>query len=248
MSITRRLESQAGELFRSNSAGILETRQVPRRSWVMTGLLILGGLLLPGCVGPTLTIAPDQLGNIVQDAPVSVELTADATVYTWSVQSGDLPAGLELDPRTGLLAGRPTTPGTYDFTIGAETRGLPTRFGSWFYTVTVLPELVVVFNPPDGRAGDAYDYTPTISGGVPPYAVTIVGLPGGLDYDRFTGRIFGSPLLASAGLRLDMTVKDNGSPQQSVTTSAVIVIKPTGVAITTLPLLPPATIGLSFQT
>lgn len=202
---------------------------------------------MPACIGPPLDIEPADLPTAIEDEPYSVQLEADADAVRWAVQDGELPPGLQLTEDTGLIAGRPTAPGTYDFTIASQRRGVPSRSGAQFYSLTVLPRLRLTFTPPTGRAGEAYDYTPQISGGVPPYAVEIVGLPAGLDYDRFTGRIFGTPLFAASGLRLDIDVKDNGRPQQQATASAVLVIRPTGVLITTPADLPPAPIGEPYS-
>ena len=44
--------------------------------------------------------------------------------YVWSVASGDLPDGINLTPE-GLLAGRPTRPGAFDFTLKVEDSGHP---------------------------------------------------------------------------------------------------------------------------
>jgi len=86
---------------------------------------------------------------------------------------------------------------------------------------------------PAGRVGEAYDAPLEIRGGVPPYAVTIAGLPGGLDYDRTTGRVFGTPQFDYTGLPLLITVTDQGTPTQAVETRGTLVIRPRGVAITT---------------
>jgi len=44
--------------------------------------------------------------------------------YVWSVASGDLPEGVTLTPE-GLLAGRPTKPGVFAFTLKVEDSGHP---------------------------------------------------------------------------------------------------------------------------
>jgi hypothetical protein len=38
--------------------------------------------------------------------------------YTWSITSGSLPTGLNLNTSTGVISGRPTVVGTYGFTLG----------------------------------------------------------------------------------------------------------------------------------
>lgn len=55
---------------------------------------------------------------------------------TWSVSSGTLPPGLTLDPNTGLISGKPTTAGTYTFTLAVQDS----------YTVFTPPNIP---NPPE---------------------------------------------------------------------------------------------------
>ncbi|HEY6891312.1 MAG TPA: putative Ig domain-containing protein, partial [Solirubrobacter sp.] len=60
--------------------------------------------------------------------PYSTTLTADGgtSPYRWSIVSGALPAGLTLDPKTGTIAGTPTTAGTSTFKVQAEDSSGPT--------------------------------------------------------------------------------------------------------------------------
>jgi large repetitive protein len=54
------------------------------------------------------TAAPGKVG-----APFTLRFTARGGIgaKTWTVTKGELPAGLELDARTGVVSGRPTSPG-----------------------------------------------------------------------------------------------------------------------------------------
>jgi hypothetical protein len=47
--------------------------------------------------------------------------------YTWQVTHGSLPSGLRLNGGTGVLSGRPWTPGTYHVTITATDSTVPAR-------------------------------------------------------------------------------------------------------------------------
>jgi hypothetical protein len=53
--------------------------------------------------------------------PYSVYFTAtNGVTATWTVTAGSLPPGLSLDKTTGTLAGTPTRPGGYRFTVIAR--------------------------------------------------------------------------------------------------------------------------------
>jgi len=73
---------------------------------------------------------------------------------TWTVTSGQLPAGLTLDPSTGVISGTTTGSGTFSFTIGV-TDGLGDSAHQTF-TGTVLSK--VTFSAWEGQEGF---FTPT---------------------------------------------------------------------------------------
>ena len=67
-------------------------------------------------------------------------------VYSWSVSSGSLPAGLTLDSQTGVISGTPTGSGTSTFTIQTTGTGspVPTATQSLSLTVAAVPPVVRV--------------------------------------------------------------------------------------------------------
>ena len=81
-------------------------------------------------------IAPAALPGGFINVPYSSTLTvAGATVANWAVTTGTLPAGLNLNPSTGVISGTPTAAGSSPFTITAS-----------FGTVTaVVPPIVQSF-------------------------------------------------------------------------------------------------------
>jgi len=71
----------------------------------------------------TTTTLPFGILNTAYSA--LVEASGGFPPYAWSLSSGDLPPGLDLDSSTGVISGTPTSTGTYSFTIGVEDSTLP---------------------------------------------------------------------------------------------------------------------------
>ena len=74
---------------------------------------------------PTLTVSTSSLPNGVVGTAYSTTLHASGgtSPYTWSVHSGQLPAGLALSGTSGEISGTPTTAETSSFTIDVHDAG-----------------------------------------------------------------------------------------------------------------------------
>ncbi|MBI3426641.1 MAG: putative Ig domain-containing protein, partial [Acidobacteria bacterium] len=94
--------------------------------------------------------------------------------YQYALSSGTLPPGLSLT-QSGLLAGTPMTPGTFNFTVTAMTASLCS--GSQAYTVTIAPNCqTITLNPvslPTGTVGTAYNQPLSAQGGTAPYTFSL---------------------------------------------------------------------------
>jgi large repetitive protein len=74
----------------------------------------------------TSPLPPGTVGTVYDSPGLQFSATGGNPPYTWSVASGSsLPAGLTLDPTTGLLSGTPTAAGTYNFGITATDMSSP---------------------------------------------------------------------------------------------------------------------------
>ncbi|RZK18732.1 MAG: hypothetical protein EOO86_09400 [Pedobacter sp.] len=104
-----------------------------------------------------------------------------------------LPVGLALSS-TGDLAGRPTVPGNYSFSvIATDTRGCTATAA---YTLTVTGPLTLVPGAlPDGITNVSYptETIPAAGGGTGPYTYTATGVPAGLTFNGTTREITGTP-------------------------------------------------------
>ncbi|MEU8168692.1 fibronectin type III domain-containing protein [Micromonospora sp. NPDC049004] len=66
---------------------------------------------------PTLTFAPPPPGKAYVPYQYQLTVAGGTSPFVWSVSAGSLPAGLTLDPFSGLLSGTPTASGTFPFTV-----------------------------------------------------------------------------------------------------------------------------------
>ena len=128
----------------------------------------------------------------------STTLTADGhPAPTFAVTAGVLPAGVSLDPTTGVLAGTPLATGSWSATVtatnsrGSVDRVLGGHVGDPPSAVTgVLPALVWSSPVAVVLASSGYP--------APTFAVTAGALPTGLSLDAVTGAVTGTPTVAGA--------------------------------------------------
>ncbi|WP_298609164.1 putative Ig domain-containing protein [uncultured Spirosoma sp.] len=121
----------------------------------------------------------------------------DGQTLTYS--SSSLPAGLSINPTTGLISGTPLNSGTSGITVGA-TAGATTVY-SGFLLNTKTNTLIVVGNgitsPQSATIGKAFS-TPTAYAFSAPDGQTLTysssSLPAGLSINPTTGLISGTPL------------------------------------------------------
>jgi hypothetical protein len=102
---------------------------------------------------PPLTIVDEPL--LPLDAGVEFHMLLHASggvaPYVWSVASGDLPEGITLTAE-GLLAGRPTKPGAFTFTLKVEDSGRPGHsINKEFKAVVTASLLLEWLQPPKVR-------------------------------------------------------------------------------------------------
>jgi hypothetical protein len=150
--------------------------------------------------------------------------TGGTGTYAWSVSSGTLPAGITLDPVTGILSGTPTNNGTFSFTVDVTDNNAPPGFGQQPYSWVINPP--VSLSPSSLSAmvvGVPFAESVSASGGTVPYnyAVTAGTLPAGLVLDALTGAITGTPT-ASGAYSFTITATDAVTASASVPYSGTV--------------------------
>ena len=179
---------------------------------------------------PTTTL-PGGLVNTSYSAAIVPAGPGGVPPYTWSITSGTLPPGLNLNSSSGIISGLPTTAGVYTFLPKVQDSAIPSQAATSAtgvsITVTTVPPLQSVTPPlPTGAVATVYNGSLKATGGVQPYTWSIASgqLPSGLQLDAASGAITGTPILATTA-NFSVQVKDANStvsaPQPLTLTIAV---------------------------
>jgi hypothetical protein len=199
----------------------------------------------------TLTVTPAlSLGGPLNNGKVGVpyagQITATGGVSPYSYAGSGLPGGLSLSA-SGSISGTPTAAG--QFTLAATVTDSKGATASGKFAITIVPAdlSIVTVSLPDGVVGVAYTASLTASGGVPPYAWTVTGLPGGVTAAA-DGSISGTPT-AAGKFTVKVSVSDASgtaaTAPPNVSKSYTVTISPAPLAITTAT-APNGTVGTAY--
>jgi hypothetical protein len=118
---------------------------------------------------PTLTIttsSPLPGGTVGSDYSQTFAVSGGTPSYSWSVISGSVPAGLTLNPSTGVLSGTPSAPGSSNFTIRVSDSSQPTPGTTtkpFSLTIATLVPVLTSINPSSAGVGGS-GFTLTVNG------------------------------------------------------------------------------------
>lgn len=180
--------------------------------------------------------------------PYSAQLQAvgGTPPYRFCIAFGSLPAGLSLDPATGVISGVPTGPGTGVTFAVTDSAG---------FTVTSVLALNVANNPPSflttslppGELDKPYYYQIQTTGGVPPLSFSLswspyTPPPQGITLDPQTGVLSGTPTISG---RFYAQIQVIDSWKQGVSTGFQLEIQ--GSLALTNYSLPDAFVGIPYS-
>jgi uncharacterized protein len=192
---------------------------------------------------PAISLSPATLPGAQAGMAYHQTLTASPTgTYSYSVLSGNLPPGLNLNAATGVMSGLATAPGTYQFTLKAQGAGGCS--GTQAYSLVVSCPTVTV-NPmtlPGGTAGTAYSQSLSASPAVNySFARTSGTLPPGLNLSA-AGVLSGTPTTAGT---YTFTVTATGFGACTGSRSYTLTVTAACASIT-LPALPNGTVNVNY--
>ena len=137
---------------------------------------------------PVITSANTSTGKVSQDFRYQITASGNPTSYT----ATDLPLGLNVNPASGLISGKPTRAGTNQVMLTASN-----VFGAGSLqmqlVVQVNPDVPVITSPgvASGTKGYAFNYQIVATKSPNRYDAT--GLPTGLSVNQSSGKISGTP-------------------------------------------------------
>ena len=150
---------------------------------------------------PTISIGPVPLPAGTQYAAYSQTLSAGGgtTPYTWSLNSGVLPAGLTLSS-SGVLSGTPNGLGSYTFVVKATDAYNCTATQSYTFTVNYPPIFITPTTLSSATRLSAYMQQLTATGGTAPYT-----------FSKLTGNLPTGLSISSSGLVSGITTATPGT-------------------------------------
>jgi len=176
------------------------------------------------------SVAPGVLDDTYVGESYSESFSATEGKPPYSFLAGALPQGLTLSS-SGVLSGTATAPGTtsIDVTV-SDANG---RTGSRTFPVAVYAPVVLSPHVPEGRVGQPYSESLSVSGGKPPYTFVVVSdrPPSGISLAS-NGVLSGTP----TGIGADFGVRVNDANGRfSVRMVSMSVYSPPRITTAALP-------------
>jgi hypothetical protein len=173
--------------------------------------------------------------------------TTDERAGTWSIGAGALPAGLTINPATGLISGTPTAVGSSQF--GVYFRDGDGRVAAKVFTVAVTAAgdgpVISTATLPGGSVGSAYTgQLQTVGNVAGTWSVTTGALPAGLALNATTGAITGTPTAVGTST---FTVQFKDAANKTATKQLSIVVAAADQLIVTAT-LPNGIKGTAYST
>ena len=149
----------------------------------------------------TASVPAASTGRVGLPYQIAGAASGNVGAVVWSIASGALPAGVALDAASGVIAGVPTTFGSFTANVSAVDSWDPSRAVTSTTTITVAPLPIAITTTAlaAGNVRQAYQATLAATGGtgLTKWSVTGGALPAGLALSA-GGVLTGTPTTAGA--------------------------------------------------
>lgn len=175
-------------------------------------------------VFPSLTGSPPTHALRGKAYAGAFTLSGGKSPFAYAITAGELPAGLTLNGSTGAIAGTPTaTSGYGNIGITVRVTDALSQTDTASFTLTYANALALGGTPGPAYTTEPYSWTPSPSGGFPPYtfAITSGSLPAGLSLNASTGAVTGTPTTAQTSTFTMRMTDDDGNTASASDTITV---------------------------
>jgi uncharacterized repeat protein (TIGR01451 family) len=152
---------------------------------------------------------------------------------TFAIILGSLPAGMNLDPNTGIISGMPTAGGMFPITVEVTDSSIPAQTASQAYTLLILQITTQVL--PSGLEDQPYSQNLNVTGEILPVAWVLASAPATLPPGLMLsagGTISGIPQQPGT-FNFMVQVTDSDTPPRSDVQSLTITIAPSADLVVT---------------
>lgn len=159
-----------------------------------------------------LSITTPKIADSISDVSYSQVLSSFGGygAYTWSITSGSLPPGINLNSTTGVISGTTSSTGTYLLGITIQDATGRTDTAAYIFNIS-RPLTFATTALPSAYKGGSYNTSLQSSGGVAPFSYSVTGtLLSGLSLNT-TGVIIGTPVVSGLS-NLSFTITDSSYP------------------------------------
>ena len=163
--------------------------------------------------------------NVGTAYSAALVVTGGKPGFTFSIISGALPPGLNLNTTTGTISGTPTTAGTYTFTSKVVDANGATDTDICTIVVSAPPVNLDcgACGTSSAKVGSPYSATLSLTGGKGPYTFSIISgsLPPGLYLNTSTGTVSGTPTTSGSFTFTSKVVDAKGATDTATCTIVV---------------------------